>query len=124
MTLTPYLTLSDATAAMEFYKKGLGAVEKSRMPAQDGNKILHAELEIAGGRLLLSDDFTGAPASPAKAAVFIGLDKASAVDALVAQAKAAGANVTRPPEDAFWGDRYAQFVDPFGHAWMIGAPKG
>jgi len=124
MTITPYLTLSNANAAIDFYKKGLGATEKARMPAEDGKRLMHAELEIAGGRLFLSDDMAGTPGQPAKASVFIGLDKAAQVDALVAKAKAAGAKVTQEPEDMFWGDRFAAFNDPFGHHWMIGAPKG
>ena len=126
MAVTAYLTLSDANAAIEFYKNVFGAVEKSRMPSEDGKKVMHAELEFAGGRLFLSDDFTNATKGTARAhtSVFVGYDKASDVDATVTKAKRADANVTRPPEDMFWGDRFAQFTDPFGHEWMIGAPKG
>jgi PhnB protein len=126
MALTPYLTLSDASAAIEFYKKAFGATEKARMPSEDGKKIMHAELEFAGGRLFLSDDFVNAPKGPARshAAVFIGFDKASDVDKIVDRAESAGAKVNQQPEDMFWGDRFAQFTDPFGHDWMVGAPKG
>jgi PhnB protein len=125
MALTPYLTLSDANAAIEFYKKAFGAVEKARMPSEDGKKLMHAELEFAGGRLFLSDDFTGAAigAARARAAIFIGLDKASDVDKVVDRAESAGAKVNQQPEDMFWGDRFAQFTDPFGHDWMVGARK-
>ena len=60
---------------------------------------------------------------PAKASVFLGLDKAKQVDQLAASAKAAGAKITTEPQDMFWGDRFADLTDPFGHRWMIGAPK-
>lgn len=123
MTVTPYLTLSDANKAIEFYKKAFNAIEKQRMPSEDGKRVMHAELEIAGGRLFLADDFQGGGGQPAKASVFIGLDKAKQVDQLAASAKAAGAKITTEPQDMFWGDRFADLTDPFGHRWMIGAPK-
>jgi PhnB protein len=123
MTITPYLTLSDASAAIEFYKKAFGAVEKARMPGEDGKRLMHAELEITGGRLFLSDDFQNAGGKPAKASVFIGLDKAADVDRLANSAKAAGATIDQAPQDMFWGDRFAALTDPFGHHWMLGAPK-
>ena len=126
MSITPYLTLSDASAAIEFYKKALGATEKARMPAEDGKRVMHAELEIAGGRLFLADDFTNAEkgAVRARQSVFIGLEKAADVDKITDRAESAGAKVNQQPEDMFWGDRFAQFTDPFGHEWMVGAPKG
>ena len=123
MSVTPYLTLSDANKAIEFYKKAFNAIEKQRMPSEDGKKLMHAELEIAGGRLFLSDDFQNAGGAPAKASVFLGLDKAKQVDQLAASAKAAGAKINQEPQDMFWGDRFADLTDPFGHRWMIGAPK-
>jgi PhnB protein len=123
MTVTPYLTMSDANAAIEFYKKAFGAIEKARMPAEDGKRLMHAELEIAGGRLFLSDDFQNTGGKPAMASVFIGLDKAKDVDYMAGLARAAGATINQLPQDMFWGDRFAQLTDPFGHNWMIGAPK-
>jgi PhnB protein len=126
MSATPYLTLSDANAAIEFYKKVFGAIEKARMPAEDGKRLMHAELEIAGGRLFLSDDFQGTRTGTARAktSVFVGYDHAKDVDATFAKAKSANVTVITEPQDMFWGDRYAQFTDPFGHEWMLGAPKG
>ena len=123
MTITPYLTVPDANAAIEFYKQAFGAIEKARMKADDGKRILHAELEIAGGRLFLSDDFQNTGAKPAMASVFIGLDKAKDVDYMAGLAGSAGATVNQLPQDMFWGDRFAQLTDPFGHNWMLGAPK-
>ncbi len=125
MSLTPYLTLSDANAAIEFYKKAFGATEKARMPSQDGKKLMHAELEFAGGRLFLSDDFTDAAKGTARVrtSVFIGLERAADVDKITDRAESAGAKINQQPQDMFWGDRFAQFTDPFGHEWMVGAPK-
>jgi PhnB protein len=125
MSVVAYLTLSDANAAIQFYKQVFGAVEKARMPSEDGKKIMHAALEFAGGQLFLADDFQNSPkgAARARASVFVGYDKAADVDAIAAKAKRADATINTQPQDMFWGDRFAQFTDPFGHEWMIGAPK-
>jgi PhnB protein len=125
MSVVAYLTLSDANAAIAFYKQVFGAIEKARMPSEDGKKIMHAELEFANGRLFLSDDFQNSPKGPARAqtSVFVGYDKAADVDAIAIKAKKADATINTQPQDMFWGDRFAQFTDPFGHEWMIGAPK-
>jgi PhnB protein len=126
MSVTPYLTISDANAAIEFYKKVFSAAEKARMPTEDGKRIMHAELEITGARLFLSDELMdrGKGSARAKSAVFIGYDKAADVDATAAKAKSAGATIDQEPQDMFWGDRFASLTDPFGHEWMLGAPKG
>ena len=125
MSVVAYLTLSDANAAIAFYKQVFGAVEKARMPSEDGKKIMHAELEFANGKLFLSDDFQNSAKGTARArtSVFVGYDKASDVDAITTKAKRADATINTQPQDMFWGDRFAQFTDPFGHEWMIGAPK-
>lgn len=123
MSVTPYLTLSDANKAIEFYKKAFNAIEKQRMPSEDGKKLMHAELEIAGGRLFLADDFQGGGGQPSKMSVFLGLDKAKQVDQLAASAKAAGAKINQEPQDMFWGDRFGKLTDPFGHAWAIATHK-
>ena len=75
MAITPYLTLTDANAAIEFYKRVFGATEKARMPAEDGKRIMHAELEFAGQRLFLSDNMSGEALAKGRpiAAVFVGL---------------------------------------------------
>jgi PhnB protein len=126
MSITPYLTLSDANAGIEFYKRVFGATEKARMPAEDGKRIMHAELEFAGQRLFLSDDLGSEAVAKGRpiASVFVGYDKAADVDAVAQKAKRADAIITQEPEDMFWGDRFASFTDPFGQRWMIGAPKG
>lgn len=132
--VVPYLTVSNGVGAVAFYKKGLGAKEVARMPAQDGKRLMHAELEINGHAVYLSDDFpemaaehSGGGRTPEKlggtpCAIFVQLDEAKQVDQWMARAKKAGAKVTMPAADQFWGDRFGMIVDPFGHAWSFGAP--
>jgi PhnB protein len=121
MSVTPYLNVADATAAIDFYVKGFGAVEQFRLPATDGKKVMHAVLQIAGGTVFLSD--MGPDQKPASVAVALGLDSAPAVDALAARVAEAGATITLGPQDMFWGDRFVELTDPFGHRWILSAPK-
>jgi PhnB protein len=95
-----------------------------RMPAEDKKRLMHCALEFAGNFIYLSDDFQDKKGPPALTSVFVGLAKAAEVDALITKAKGMGATITLEPQDMFWGDRFAQFTDPFGHAWQAGAPKG
>jgi PhnB protein len=118
-TVVPYLRVKGAAKAIEFYTQALGAKEHMRMPGPDG-RLMHAELEIAGGIIYLSDEFpemggaTGAP----NGAVTVHLNVPDC-DALWKQATAAGATVTMPLADMFWGDRFGKFKDPFGHEWSL-----
>jgi PhnB protein len=123
--VTPHLTIRDGRAAeaIDFYKAAFGAEEKMRMPAQDGKRLMHAHLVINGGSVMLNDDFpeyTGGP-SPAPASVTLHLQVDDA-DRWFERATVAGAEVAMPLADQFWGDRYGQVKDPFGHRWSIGAP--
>jgi PhnB protein len=121
MSVTPYLNVADASAAIDFYVKGFGAVEQFRLPATDGRKVMHAVLEIAGGTVFLSD--MGPDRTPASVAVTLGFDDSQAVDAMAARVAEAGATITLGPQDMFWGDRFAEVTDPFGHQWILRAPK-
>ncbi len=121
MSVTPYLTLTDAKAAIDFYVKAFGAVEQFRLPADDGKKIMHAVLSVAGGTVFLSD--MGPSQQPASVAVALGLENAQAVDALATRVAEAGATINFGPQDMFWGDRFAELTDPFGHRWLLSAPK-
>lgn len=123
--VTPHLTIRDGRAAeaIDFYKAAFGATEHTRMAGEDGKRLMHAHLTINNGSVMLHDDFpeySGGPA-PAPASVVLHL-QVDDVDAWMARAAAAGAEVTMPAEDMFWGDRYGQLRDPFGHAWAVGAP--
>ena len=120
-TLTPYLTLDEATDAIEFYKDAFGAEERVRMEAPNG-KIGHAELQIGDSIVMLSDAFPEATTRPPSelggttAGVFLYVED---VDSVVNQAVKAGAQVTQKVEDMFWGDRFGSVKDPFGHVWSI-----
>ena len=87
-----------------------------------GGTIAHAELEIGGSILILADPFPQSTSKPPKelggtsVGVFMYVDD---VDAVVQRAVDAGATVTMPVDDIFWGDRYGKVVDPFGHEWEI-----
>lgn len=128
----PHLVVVDATAAIAFYRQALGATEVVRVPAEDGKRLMHAELAVNGARIFLRDDFPEhcdahggdrltAPKVLGGTAVTMHLEVVNCDDA-VARAAAAGATVTMPPFDAFWGARYAHVVDPFGHAWSFAHP--
>ncbi len=121
MSVTPYLNVADASAAIGFYVDVLGAVEQFRLPGEDPKKVMHAVLAIAGGQIFLSDMAT--PREPTGISIALGLENARAVDALAARLAAHGATINFGPEDMFWGDRFAEVTDPFGHCWLLTAPK-
>jgi PhnB protein len=120
-TVTPHLVCDGAAAAIDFYKQAFGAVEIGRLDMPDG-KIGHAEIRIGDSRLMLADAFpdygSRGPLALNGTPVFIHLYVDDA-DAVWNQAVAAGAKPTMPLGDAFWGDRYGQVEDPFGHRWSI-----
>ncbi len=120
-SLTPMLICDDASAAIEFYKKAFNAVELSRLPGADG-RLLHAAVRIGDSSLMLTDEMpecgSQGPKSLKGTPVMIHL-YVEDVDAAFAQAVAAGATATMPVTDMFWGDRYGQLRDPFGHSWSV-----
>ena len=119
--ITPYLCVNDAAAAMAFYQQALGATEIMRLATQDG-RIMHAEFDLGGTRVMLSDEFPDMNAlgphsiggSPVTLHVYV-----EDVDAVAARAIDAGMEVLRPVADQFYGDRGGSFKDPFGHIWSI-----
>lgn len=119
--LTPYLCVDGAARAIEFYTEVLGATEKMRMPGPDG-KIGHAELALGESVLMLADEHPDigflSPLRIGGTAVTLHT-YVEDVDAVFERALAAGAKSLRPVENQFYGDRSAQFEDPFGHRWSI-----
>lgn len=119
--LTPHLVCDGAAAAIEFYKAAFGAAELARLPGPDG-RLMHALLRIGDSPLMLVDAYPEAGALGPKALkgspVTLHLYVAD-VDATMAQAQRAGATVKMPAQDMFWGDRYGQLEDPFGHHWSV-----
>jgi len=124
-SVTPYLAVDDATAALDFYARAFGAEEVEKMAAPDGS-IAHAAVAIGDSRVMLSDPFPQATAKPPRqlggtsATIFLYVED---TDAAFRRAVDAGATGTMPPEDMFWGDRFAQVADPFGHVWQIATHK-
>jgi PhnB protein len=120
-SVTPYLIVADAAAAIDFYKRAFAATERLRLAAP-GGKIGHAELEIGDSLIMLADEHPQtaayAPAKYGGSPVSLHLYVVD-VDAVAAQAVAAGAKVLRPVADQFYGDRLGTFEDPFGHHWHL-----
>lgn len=123
--LTPHIAIADkrASEAIDFYKKAFGATEQVRMPAEDGVRLMHAHLLVNGSSLMMHDDFPeysgSAMAAPSGVTLHLQVDD---TDAWFKRAVDAGATAVMGPEDMFWGDRYGQVKDPFGHLWSIGPP--
>jgi uncharacterized glyoxalase superfamily protein PhnB len=121
--VVPYLAIDGASDASVFYQKAFGAREVARMPAEDGKRLMHCQLEINGGALMLSDNFPemGAPAVQRSSSYTMQLVVAEG-DRWWQRAIEAGCKEKMPFELAFWGDKYGQLVDPFGVTWALSSP--
>lgn len=126
-TVTPHLVFDNAAKAIEFYKSALGAEEKLRMSAPGGG-IVHAEIRVGDSIVMMSDEMPPMPGQPgvykspknagcSTAAMFLYVNDC---DASMDRAIKAGCTVRMPASDMFWGDRYGQVIDPFGHTWAFG----
>jgi uncharacterized glyoxalase superfamily protein PhnB len=120
-SVTPHLVCAGAADAIEFYKKAFGAVELARLPGPQG-ELMHAMIRIGDSAVMLVDEspqmgmlgpkaLKGTPVT-----IHLYVDDA---DAFVARAVKAGAKLTMPVDDMFWGDRYGKLEDPFGHHWSV-----
>lgn len=118
-TVTPHLVCAGAADAIEFYKRAFGAVEMARIPGP-GGKLIHAMIRIGDSPIMLVDEFPEYGSVGPKAlkgspvTIHLYVDD---VDAFVKRATDAGVKIKMPLADMFWGDRYCQFEDPFGHQW-------
>jgi PhnB protein len=124
--VTPYLIVSGGAKALEFYAQAFGAVERLRIPPGPAGKVGHAEIVIGGSCIMLADEHPeiGALGPHTVGGSPVGLHLYVAdVDAVVARAVAAGATLTRPVADQFYGDRVGGITDPFGHRWWIATRK-
>lgn len=123
-SLSPHLVVAGAAQAIDFYVRAFGAEEIVRMPTPDG-RLMHASLRINGSSVLLVDEMPewGALGPKARGGTSVTLHLfVPDVDAAVARAVAAGATLVMPVADMFWGDRYGQIEDPFGHRWSLATP--
>jgi uncharacterized glyoxalase superfamily protein PhnB len=120
-SVTPHLVVAGAARAIEFYKQAFGAEEVTRLPGPDG-RLMHAHLTIGDSAVMLVDEFPDwgslGPKALKGTAVTIHLYVNDA-DAVFDRAVKAGAKVKMPIAEQFWGDRYGQVEDPFGHLWSI-----
>ena len=120
-TVIPHLVCEGAADAIEFYKKAFNAVEQMRMPGENG-RLMHAAITIGQSTIMLADDFPeyggfgpkALKGSPVTLHVIV-----PNIDEAFQQAVDAGATVRMAPADMFWGDRYGQVIDPFGHHWSL-----
>lgn len=126
-TVTPFLSLKNATQGIQFYIDAFKAhlIEKHESP--DG-KIMHAVIQIGNSLLMLADEFPeskcniASPQSLKGSTIMLHL-YVEDVDSLFNTALKAGCKATMPVSDTFWGDRYGQLEDPFGHLWSIATHK-
>lgn len=120
-SVTPHLVCAGAAQAIEFYKQAFGATELARLPGPQG-RIMHAAVRIGDSTVMLADEMPEwgslGPKSLKGSPVTIHLYVPDA-DAFVARAAKAGAKVTMPVAEQFWGDRYGKVEDPFGHHWSV-----
>lgn len=121
-TVTPYIILKDAVKAIEFYKKAFGAEEVCVMHLPDGKGVMHAEIKIGNSMIMMGEEckergfVSPATAGVATSSLMLYFEN---VDKAFEKATAAGAEVKMPLSNMFWGDRYGQVADPFGHMWSL-----
>lgn len=125
-TLTASLIVKNAENAIEFYKKAFDAQEFYRFVGPDGKSIMHTELKIGDSRIMLSEESPQmnckSPQSLGGTGIYLYM-YVEDVDATFNKAVAAGAKLMMPVTDMFWGDRFGQVQDPFGHIWSIATHK-
>jgi PhnB protein len=125
-----HICVKNGLEAIAFYKKAFNAECPFHHLADDGKRVMHANVELFGSEVMLHDEFpefSGDVLSPlsrggASMTININVPKPTDVDAAVAQAQSAGAEVVLTPQDTFWGARYGRVRDPFGHLWAFNAP--
>lgn len=127
--ISPYLMVKNAAKAIDFYKKAFGAKVLTRCDCPESGKVMHSELQIGDSIFMLSDECPGqegcgvvSPKSLKGTSVMLHMYVKN-VDVAFKKAVKSGAKVTKPLEDMFWGDRYGQVEDPFGHRWSMATHK-
>ena len=121
-SITPYLVISEAAKAIDWYKHAFGAQQTLRMEDPTTGKIGHAELKIGDSYIMLADEYPDmgyrSPKTLGGAGISL-LLYVKDVDGTVKEAVDAGAKLERPLQDQFYGDRTGTIQDPFGHVWTI-----
>lgn len=126
--IIPHLIVSGGPAAVRFYQEALGAVVMNMMLTPDGQKLMHAAMNLGGAHFFVCDEFPDlqggvkrSPTSLGGSSLTLHIDVADCDEAMQRFA-AAGGTISLAPMDAFWGDRYGKGIDPFGHEWSFGSP--
>ena len=122
--VTPFLTILDGRGeeALAFYAEAFGGQPVERNVANDGKRLMQASMKINGAWIMMSDtfpEFGHVAHPPASVVLHLQVDDANR---WFQRALDAGCTVAMPIGDQFWGDRYGQLSDPFGHTWSIGSP--
>lgn len=125
-----HICVSGGDAALGFYELAFGARCTFKAMASDNIRILHANLELFGGEVMLHDEFPelgGDVLAPttrggASVTIHVNLPRPSDVDAVISRAHGSGASIVLPAADMDWGARYGRVRDPFGHIWAFNAP--
>ncbi len=120
-TITPHPVIDGAARALEFYKRAFGAKELDKSPLP-GGKLMHTTIKVGDSLIMMADEFPGSemksPSSAGNTTVTLHIYSRN-VDKLWKQAVDAGAKVAMPLDNQFWGERYGQLLDPFGHRWSM-----
>ncbi len=128
--LIPELVVSNGPKALDWYREGMGAEIRNQMMDPSGSgKVMHAEMLLNGALIFVNDDFAEAGGGNTRSPESLGGSPVTLhltiddVDSAFNRAIDAGATVTMPLEDTFWGSRYGRLRDPFGHEWSMGTPS-
>jgi PhnB protein len=120
-TITPHLVVRDAAVASRWYQRALGATERGRIPVP-GGRFMQIELRFGDSTVMIADEFPElGVVSPLSVGGTAGalVIRTDDVEALWGRAVAAGAKVSVPLQEMFWGDRHGEIVDPSGHRWGL-----
>jgi PhnB protein len=120
--VVPYLQLGGASDAAEFYGRAFGATEVFRYPVDQSGRTMHIHLHINGSSVMLSDAYPEHGYALEKPQGFNLTLQVDDIDSWFARAVAAGAEVTMPVQEMFWGARYCQLKDRFGVHWSMNQP--
>lgn len=118
-TITPYIAVSDANAAIKHYQDALGAELLMKMELPGTDKVMHSCLQIGSSKIFLCDENEGMPAPKDGEGGSLFYVYYEDIDDAHKKALAGGMHETMPPEDMFWGDRMSGLLDKFGHRWSL-----
>lgn len=120
--VVPYLSLEGALKAAAFYEKAFGAEIATMHPPDEKGRTMHVHLYINGSSVMLSDFYEEHGYAPEKPQAFNLNLQVGDIQAWWDRAVNAGCTGSMPPQKMFWGDTYAQCVDPFGVTWSMNQP--